>query len=504
MDTIEERYREEIVGKVSCYDRLIIKGTVPEICFSQGMTSFLYKKGVHIFDYARFVEPLNKRLRENTLRIASEEGVEIEFIRKSTVRKEDLIKKKLKDRGTHVGLVHILSAMETCSCYEPWHDKKSGKNYLRGRTSKCLHYYFYFIDEVWGLCYVRVPTWAPFQLQIYCNGHNWLCYQLEKRGLKYSLLDNAFDDIENIKKAQKIADSFTVKLLHRQMDKWAKRFCPITDFFNQRYHWSIMQCEYATDIIFKKQEDLQEIYSQIISTAIHTIKAENIVTFLGQKLTHRSTIEIGNRYNIRLEGSRIKHTFDKNSIKMYDKHSKILRIETTLNDLSKFKHYRSVEHKDGSTSVKWTVMKKNIYSLEPLQEMLKAANQRYLNFISCIEDRRIGKKNLERVTRDVKDEHRTYKGVNFFNPWDEELLLNINRGEFKIKGFASKDLRALHKNISTYSLSRALRRLRLLGLIKKVNGTYRYYITKFGELVICTCAKLKNLFLIPELDYIKA
>jgi hypothetical protein len=33
------------------------------------------------------------------------------------------------------------------------------------------YYYYYFIDDELGLCYLRVPTWAPFGLQFYCNGH---------------------------------------------------------------------------------------------------------------------------------------------------------------------------------------------------------------------------------------------------------------------------------------------------------------------------------------------
>ena len=45
---------------------------------------------------------------------------------------------------------------------------------MRYKDGKCLHYYFYFIDAEFGLCYLRVPTWAPFRLQFYCNGHNWL------------------------------------------------------------------------------------------------------------------------------------------------------------------------------------------------------------------------------------------------------------------------------------------------------------------------------------------
>ncbi len=36
------------------------------------------------------------------------------------------------------------------------------------------------------------------------------------------------------------------------------------------------------------------------------------------------------------------------SIKMYDKLSLILRIETTANNVSFFKHYRKVEHRDGT------------------------------------------------------------------------------------------------------------------------------------------------------------
>ena len=66
----------------------------------------------------------------------------------------------LKERGNHPGLVWVFSALEPCTTYQPWHDKHSGRTYLRYDDGKCLHYYFYFIDEDLGLCYVRVPTWC--------------------------------------------------------------------------------------------------------------------------------------------------------------------------------------------------------------------------------------------------------------------------------------------------------------------------------------------------------
>ena len=102
-------------------------------------------------------------LRENAERLAAENGIEIEFLRKRNVRKEDRVKEILNQRGDQPGLVCIFSAMEPCSTYKPWHNKQTGKTYLLPDDGKCLHYYFYFIDQELGLCYVRVPTWLPCQ-----------------------------------------------------------------------------------------------------------------------------------------------------------------------------------------------------------------------------------------------------------------------------------------------------------------------------------------------------
>ena len=89
----------------------------------------------------------------------------------------------LAERGTQPGLFHVFSAMEPCSSFRPWHDKTTHRTQLKPDSGKCLHYYFYFIDEDFGLCYLRVPTWAPFRLQVYFNGHSWLAQQLGKAGI---------------------------------------------------------------------------------------------------------------------------------------------------------------------------------------------------------------------------------------------------------------------------------------------------------------------------------
>lgn len=500
MKLLTETYSDAIAFSLSCYDRLIITGTLPEISYGQGITNYLYQKGVKIFDYPKFAEPFKEAIRLNADLIAKEHGIEIEFIRKSGVRKESIITKKIQERGSQLGIVHIISAMETCNTFKPWHDKSTGKTYLRADQSKCLHYYFYFIDEQLGLGYVRVPTWCPFRLQIYINGHNLLASELKNTGINYTMIDNAFDSIENIEKAQELSDNISIEKLHRKLEELAWRFCPVYKDFNLRYHWSVMQAEYATDIVFKKQEDLQKIYGELIATAIHTVKPENIATFLGHKLDPRYQGEVGNNYNVRIEGSRVKHTMGSVSIKMYDKFSKILRIETTTNDISFFKHYREVVHRDGTTSYQIAALKKNIYSLSFLADNLKAANKRYLEFISAFNNKEVGRKRIEKVTESKTENNRNYKGFNFFCDADLAILLAILRGEFNISGFRNKHLQKL-LGFNSNKISRLIKRLHIHGLIKKAKDSYKYYITKLGKETIIMSKKIKELVLVPAYCY---
>ena len=478
---------------------MLIFGTLPKICFAAGMTSFLYERKIRIFDYPKFAEPFRNRIRENAEKMAAEAGIEIEFIRKRNFRKEDRVKEILASRGEQAGLVCIFSAMEPCSTYKPWHNKQTGKTYLIPDDGKCLHYYFYFVDEELGLCHVRVPTWLPCRLQICFNGHNWLAGQLRKLGIDHRMADNALSHIADWPRAQRIANGWEAKRIHAWLDELARRCCPIYRDFAAGYHWSVEQCEYSTDIVFRKQRDLQAIYENLARTAIHTVKPDNIATFLGRKLSPQFEGEAGNRFNIRIEGTRIKHTMGPVSIKLYDKFGLILRIETTVNDLTFFKHYREVEHRDGSRETKWAAMQKTIYSLPALRELLEAANRRYLEFLSAIEDPRAGRDKLDKLSQPVEQEGRRYSGFNLFDPDDENLLCSIVRGEFNISGLQNKTLRRHLSELSSGQVSRLLKRLRTHGLVKKVGHTYKYYVTAFGKEVVTTAIKLRELVIIPQL-----
>jgi len=499
LQLLTERHSARIAGVLSCYDRIIVQGTLPVFCYAEGMTAYLSKRRMRIFDFAQFAKPLTDAIKANAEELAAAAGLAIDYVRKKNFRKEDRVKDVLKERGTHPGLVWIFSALEPCTTYQPWHDKNSGRTYLRYDDGKCLHYYFYFIDEELGLCYLRVPTWCPFRLQFYCNGHNWLARQLERRKVGYGLLDNAFITVEDWAAAQELADSWDPSFLHRKLDEFARRYCPILKQIEESYHWSLDEAEYATDIVFRRQADLQAIYGHLIRTAIHAVKPDDIATFLGKKLNGNYQDEIGNRYNVRIEGTRVRHSMGMASIKMYDKFGQILRIETTAKDISFFKHYREVEQRNGKAVMKFAPLKKTIYSLGALRQLLSAANRRYLEFLSAIDDPGNGLDKLNKITRTVHEQARSYRGFNFFDQDDEALFLALARGEFTISGVQNKALRARFPQYSSGQMSRILRRLRTHGLVKKASHCYRYYLTSLGKHVIALGLKLKELVILPEL-----
>jgi hypothetical protein len=140
MASLLGRYASRLVGALSCFDRIVITGTIPGWCHAQGMTLYLQSQGIRVFDYARqFAEPLREEIRANAERIAAQHGLTIEFIRRvHAFRKEDRIAEMLKVRGDHPGLVHILAAMESCPAFTPWHDKATGRTGLRHKETKCL------------------------------------------------------------------------------------------------------------------------------------------------------------------------------------------------------------------------------------------------------------------------------------------------------------------------------------------------------------------------------
>ena len=139
------------------------------------------------------------------------------------------------------------------------------------------------------------------------NGHNLLGYKLQKKGIAYRMHDNAFLEISDVETAQKLSDRINREGLHKILDAFAKRYCPVTETLGLGYTWTVQQIECATDLMFKQASDPEPLYDEIIRTAIFTVKPDNIATFLGQRITYNCKKEVGTNYNKGILGTRIKH-----------------------------------------------------------------------------------------------------------------------------------------------------------------------------------------------------
>jgi hypothetical protein len=80
MNPFVERHQGDISGVLSCFDRVVISGTLPAIAHAGAMTGLLGYLGIRVFDYTQWAEPLREALRANAERLAREAGLTIEFM----------------------------------------------------------------------------------------------------------------------------------------------------------------------------------------------------------------------------------------------------------------------------------------------------------------------------------------------------------------------------------------------------------------------------------------
>jgi hypothetical protein len=109
-ELLTERYAEQIVGVVACYDRIVINGNLSPLCYAQGMTKYLYQQGIRIFDYTGFAEPLREQIRAHAEEVAAAAGIAIEFVTQD-LRKEEHIQSLLEKRGM---------SLAWCISSRPW------------------------------------------------------------------------------------------------------------------------------------------------------------------------------------------------------------------------------------------------------------------------------------------------------------------------------------------------------------------------------------------------
>lgn len=493
------QHQDDVMGVLNGLDRIRFRGTQRWLATVRGMMSFLWKVQVKLKEFKDYALDRTARLKQHVETLAQESGRPSAYLYSSQESKEDLAKQLAARDGIEQGLIGVWRCVEPAYSFAVGKNRAEKRLELRRPFGKCTHYYLYFIDPVFGFGHLRLQTWFPFTIHVNLNGREWLCRELDRQGVGYVRRDNCLVAVEDFALAQQILDLQISTQWQDVLNRLATWAFPLHQELLSGepldYYWSADETEWATDVLFRSEKRLAQLYPALLRQGIETFSCGDVLRFLGQKTTATGNVhgrfagEINTDLKRRAEGVRLKHRLNQNSIKMYDKQGSVLRVETTITDPRDLKVYRQAEG-DPESKLEWRRLRKGVCDLPRRSELSQASNDRYLDALSAVEDTTPLGELGQTACASVVWQGRSVRGLRPFDENDRALLQAVMRGEFAIRGFRNGELRAVLHGETTdaalrrrqaATLTRQLRMLRAHGLIKKVPKTHRYVLTECGR-----------------------
>jgi hypothetical protein len=493
------KFTNLIVAVLSCFDRVIFKGHLP-IAYGSALEQFVdHVLKIRRKDFMAFAEKKSEILVEHAKRLAQQAGAEYRFLQ-GAHRKDKLVDDILRKRPISEGLICVFCCMECCGSFRLISGKERPRLVNARRQQRVL--YFYYLDPKLGLIHIRLQTWFPLPVQVYVNGHSYLAQELFRRGLGFTQQDNAFTALDDPKAAQKLADSFIRQNWPKILNRLVRQVNPLVNepwFRSLSYYWVVDQAEYSTDLIFTNREALAGLYPRLLDHAAVNFSATDILTFLGRRFHPRFDGEVLTHCQKgRWPGARIKHRMKNNWLKMYDKFGLVLRIETVVNNPREFK-VRRLRTRAGREEMAWCPMNKGVSNLYRYREVALAANERYLDALSVVDNPAPAYRRVEELTEPVVVSGRSHAGFNPAKEADVRLFGAVLDGNHVVRGFRNSDIRetlygstedAGERRRQSTAVGRMLKRLHVRGLIVKVPHSRRWHVSRKGHDVLGAVVQL--------------
>lgn len=508
MKRFVKRFENRIQGILTGVDRVLFRGTLRSISYMKGLEIFLYSRKIAHKEFVRFAKEASEQIRTHLEGLACRHGRPVQYLRSSSVSKEELAREiQQRDKVPH-GLICVFSSVEPCHTFRVRGNREKRILELVPMQGKCLHWYVYWMDREFGLLHVRLQSWLPFDMQICINGREWLARQMDRAGIDYQRRENCFVRIGNLKKAQQKMQQLEQRNWQRWLTRWAERINVwLQSEHGQHvfgYYWSVRQSEVATDVMFRDERALAQVYPALVGHAMGQFHSDDVLRFLGQRRPEAYQGDVTSHLGKRWEGVRVKHRVGKNSIKMYDKQGSVLRIETTINDPRRLRVRRQVT-RQGEPCLAWLPLRKGIADFRRRMQICRAANERYLEALAPVAVPTRCDKILDPVSAAVEVERRRYRALHPLAPTEAARLAPLQDAQFLLHGFRARDLKPFWEEINEEQaeevsparlsgrITRWLAMLRAHRLIYRVPRTLHYRLTKRGAMVISTSSKLRKL-----------
>ncbi len=497
MNTFIQRHRDNVIGQLSGFDRVLFRGTLRSISYADGLGRYMNSQKILLKDFDGWAKRCTQRLKQHIEAVAKKAGRSVHYLASSAIDKEQYARKIADADRIGRGLVCVLSCVEPCFSPSIHRNAQTRRLELRFAPRKCKFYYIYLIDPRFGWMHIRIQSWLPFDVQVYVNGRSYLKQQLDGAGIGYVQHDNSFSRIDNLTRAQVLLDRMIKlnwpRVLSRLLSDWLPALQEgLLPEGTGRYYWTIRQSEVATDVMFREAHSLAAIYPRLCRHAIEGLSCPDILKFMG-KSPSRYSGEVTSNHQRLVQGVRVKHTHAGNSIKMYDKGGSVLRIETTINFPGKLRVYRGPLDRP-KHNPQWRSMSKSVADIARRVELCRAANERYLEAMAVIGQERPAAAVLDPVSRPINRQAKPARALRPIGPDDAALFAAVMAGDHLIDGLTNGDLQqalfeqatddANEKRRRSNAIGRKLRLLRRHGLIRKVSSRRLYRVTDQGRQVM--------------------
>src|SRR5688500_4458217 len=289
MNGFVDLHGELITGVINTFDRVIFKGHLNGFFPDGAFGRYLSRRGILLKDAGRFFE--TQRIRDHVVSLAAVAGRPVEYLtgastHRSGISKEARARAIAERDGVMEGLVCVLSVVEPCRSFAVAPNRQTRRLEVVRRPRKCLHYYLYRIDPEFGWMHVRLQTWAPYEIQVYVNGREWLARQLEA-AIGYRRSDNKITAVDDGEAVAALGERFAHTAWPPVLERQAALVNPLLSAIERAgfpsYWWVIDQCEYASDVLFTDRAALETIRGDLVTAAITALGAADVMHFLGRK-----------------------------------------------------------------------------------------------------------------------------------------------------------------------------------------------------------------------------
>jgi hypothetical protein len=490
-----------VVLDVQCLDRIYLNGYVPKLQTSGQVWWFMTKHlGCKIASPA-VMEKIGTAFRRAVCGFADANRIPVVRFGKND-RKIDVMRRHVaaQARTGRSGVAAIGTAQEFQNVFlATERDRVNGvPSYSFSKADRRVAvYYFYLWDREFGPAFIKIATYFPYPMKVWLNGHEWAKRQCAKAGIGFTALSNGFASCDDPTGLQAICDRLGPADIQAFVDRWLGVLPrPLTAADEQAgYRWelSMRQVETSRTIVFDQPRRARAFTEALLVDNLDIGRPDTVeLIFTGRRPGAKGR-PIKNdavcRTSIVTRDTEVTmNAFFKHSrIKQYQKDGRALRIETVINSPDDLNCHRRLEH------------------LDELQRKARAANARLLDTERVGQGCVLASPAFERVALpSITADGRRAPALRFGDPRVMALVGALCIALNNVVGFTNRSLRAqvshlLGEAYTRNQMSYDLGRLRLNGLIERIEGSNTYLLTPDGQRVAIFYTKLHDRLLRPLL-----